>query len=207
MSYLDKYLDHNEQINSNVMTPESIAWKLITDENLEKNGNFQMLTFADEQDEQNDPITFLFEILLTVYFEMLFGLGTLEFLLNNEDTDLTEKDFKPDLEQITLDQLNTPYSDKFKIIKYLLFITPLSVDDFIYYKNDAWCKIMLKDYKPDETFFEFNSKYIDTPKRYCFIRNSLYIKKTKLNEVYALCNLGKSMYKINFSSLLLNKYH
>ena len=54
----------NEQIDENDYTPEALAWKLIMDDNI---NNSNLLIFSEDNNKET-----LFEILLTIYVEMIF---------------------------------------------------------------------------------------------------------------------------------------
>ena len=98
MDNLDKIdLEVKEKIESADFTPETLAWTLITDESCEKIKNGKLLFFSDQNglnlEEQTEN---KFQILLTIYFELIFGWYKLLHLMQNE-MDGTDTEFKPDL--------------------------------------------------------------------------------------------------------------
>jgi len=205
MSNLDDFIDSNESLTSELLTPESIAWKLLLSDDL-KIGNYGLQTFTDEEDTQDDPTSFLFELLLTIYFEMVFCLDLLVYLNNNPSK--TQEDYTINLENVTLETLQEPFGEKFKIINYSLNVLELTNEEFMYLKKHCWCKIYLRDNPSDSTIFELNKDYVDPTKRYFIVRNGSYVKSDNLSDVFGLCNIGNNKYfKISFSSLLIPTVH
>jgi hypothetical protein len=58
--------------DNEVYTPEELAWQLILDENISSR---TLMTFSDENSKE-----IMFEILVTIYLEMVFDYYKLKYL-------------------------------------------------------------------------------------------------------------------------------
>ena len=186
----------SKQLENDVFTPETIAWRLLVDGDL-KEIRGQLLTFTEDENITNnvEKVIIEFEILITIYMEMIFGWYKLLYLMENDDP----KKFIVDLSKITLENLENPFSEKFKILGYILSveeITDMEYYDFV--RDESYCRIALRDLDDDHGFFFLNRQNIDPEKRYHFILNSKYPKHACLRNIYSLVKIKKVAYKINF---------
>ena len=111
----------NEQIDENDYTPEALAWKLIMDDNI---NNSNLLIFSEDNNKET-----LFEILLTIYVEMIFDYYKLKYLesLNPDDNfDDNFDNFKLDVSNINVFSLTYIFSSKFNKLKYILNVKELT---------------------------------------------------------------------------------
>ena len=185
----------NSHLNDDVYTPESLAWKLLLDDEIDGIGNLLTFTNDEHLTDLCDKITLEFEILITIYLEMIFGWYKLLYLTENDDV----ANFKVDLNQITLTELEDPYKDKIKILGYILNveeITDMNYYEFI--KDESYCRIALRDLESDYGFFLLNQTNINPDKRFHFILNSKYPKFAELRQIFGLVKINKVVYKINF---------
>ena len=193
-------------------SPEELAWKLIMDENVSDGA---LVGYVDE-----DSNEVLFEILITIYIEMIFNYYKLKYLEStikddkdeDEDEDEDEEDdndiinrfdnFKLDLTNINIDNLTNIFSEKMKKIKYNLFVSELSQTQYDYIKQKRYCNVLLKDSPIDKTYFIKNEKYLDPEKNYHFTINSLYQKnKNDLRDIYCTANINQKYFKIYFTKI------
>jgi len=204
MDSIDSELQKNI---SNEFTPESLAWMLLVDDNIEKKVDIgQLIAAIDLESEPNPQVynsqAYEFEILITIYMEMVFGWFKLLHLMENEQNG-TETEFKPNLSLVTLTDITEPFTEKFSIIGYNLHVNEITNMD--YYKmlqSKSYGRVALRDLKSDETFFRLNSKNIDSEKRYHFVMNGNYKGEKFLRNIYVLFMLNEKGYKINFTQQL-----
>lgn len=194
--------------NDDTFTPEELAWRLLFDDNVD---NVQLLAFSDE-----NSIEILFEILLTIYVEMIFNYYKIQYLetcLNNDDgnndnfndnfdDNFNDKfdNYKLDLTQINLGMLTDKFDEKIKKIKFILNINEMTFDRFEECKINRYCTILFKDLLRDKAFFIMNGEYLDPEKRYHFVKNSRYENKNNLRDIFCSFELNGKYYKINFSN-------
>lgn len=176
---------------------ESLAWRLLTDEDVDAG---QLMAFNEESIDDEDPVTFIFELLINLYMEMVTGEAKLGYLINlhQNDKDLNLDDFTIDLSDITEDNLIGSYREKMLKIGYFLKIhqEPDEIDNY-------YCRVLLKDSPKDQGYFYANRDRLDKDKRFHFVLNACYEKRDKLDDVYAICNIGKYMYKISFEKFTM----
>lgn len=185
-------------------TPEELAWKLIMDENIDNSA--AIMAFADENSKET-----LFEILITIYIEMLFNYYKMQYLENTLNIEEEEEEniicdefenFKLNLNNVNLELLTNVFTEKFKKIKYILNVYEISYDYYEYIKKNRYCTILLKDSEHDSTYFLMNEYYLDPDKRYHFVLNSIYSTMTELSDVFCTVRINNKYYKISFMSAI-----
>jgi hypothetical protein len=206
MNNLDSIdLELKEKIESYEFTPERLAWSLLIDDDYEKITNGKLLVF-DNIDNINDltleeQTENKFQILLTVYFELIFGWYKLLHLMQNE-MDNTFNDFKPDLSNITIDDLTREFKDKIKVLGFILYVKELNDDEHYNYEKDlCYCRILLKDLPSDSNYFYIKRHQLDPEKRYTFLRNGTFQLKTSIKKYFAVVKLPMKSFKIYFDLL------
>lgn len=186
----------NEQIDENDYTPEALAWKLIIDDNI---NNSNLLIFAEDNDKET-----LFEILLTIYVEMIFDFYKLKYLESMDPDDNFDNNFdnfKLDIQNINVFSLTNIFSAKFNKLKHILNVREISSEEYEMSRKLRYCTVFLKDSPNDITYFIMNEQYLDPEKRYHFVLNSLYQKKENLCDIYCTFNINSTYFKIYFSNL------
>lgn len=184
----------NNTNQDDTFTPEELAWRLLLDENV---NNVQLLAYSDE-----NSIEILFEILLTIYVEMIFNYYKLQYLesqADNDNFDETYENFKPDLSKINISILTENFDEKIKKLKFVLSVNEISKERYEECKINRYCTIIFKDLLRDRAFFMMNSEYLDPEKRYHFIKNSKYNTTNILRDIFCSFELNDKYYKINFS--------
>ena len=210
---------YNTNIDDTNVTPESLAWKLLMDDNV-KEYEGVILAYVNNDNDKNkniekyDDIAGQFEILITIYMEMIFGLLKINHvnkfineqgeLNNNVDLD---KSFKPDFTNFGIDDLKSCFREKMKKIR--VFLSALTIHDTMIddpgdfgKMTEYYCKILLKDTQGGKSYFKKNGSNLDPEKRYTFlIRNDIEKKQNKLQDFYAVCALPNMKVRISFSPI------
>src|SRR5689334_4214485 len=113
--FLGYSTDNCNDNNDDIVTPESLAWKILMDDDIEKysgvilpyteqSNTSEGIEKSDNLDVRYESLSGQFEILITMYMEMVFNMLKINHVAtycdNNGgllgDTDL-EKSFNPDL--------------------------------------------------------------------------------------------------------------
>ncbi len=206
MDKVDKIDEELSRNLSDVFTPETLAWHLLVSDNLKNVDVGQLMASIDLDEEPNPKVynreAYEFEILLTIYMEMVFGWFKLLHLMDNEQKGI-ETEFKPDLSKLSLDDLENPFKENFEIIGYNLHINQIT--DMDYYENlriKSYCRTALRDLQSDYGFFNLNKNNIDPEKRYHFVMNGGFKGEKFLRNIYMLIKINNVGYKVNFTHCL-----
>ena len=204
MDRIDSELQKNI---SDTYTPETLAWHLLVNDDLNNLDVGQLLASIDLESEPNpqkyNKEAYEFEILLTIYLEMVFGWFKLLHLMENEESGI-DTEFNPKLNLVTLHDLENPFMEKFEIIGYKLHINEITnMDYYEVLRNKSYCRVALRDLKSDEGFFKINAKNIEPEKRYHFIMNSNYSGEKNIKNIYMVLMLNDKGYKISFSNSII----
>lgn len=178
-----------------VYTPESLAWDLLFDDSVD----IKPLMAFCEDSEGVDKTESLFQILATIYFEMVFSWYKVQYMVDNVLE--SEDDFKLDVSKINLELMKFPFADKFVRLNFQLIVHEIGQQSYIESKQDRYCTVIFKDSETDEMYFKLNSQNIPEDKRYHFIRNVVFKRKDKINDIYMTFPLNKSYYKIAFNEI------
>jgi hypothetical protein len=155
-------------------TPEEIALNLI----LDKPVGDTMLVFSTD-----DSYETLFELLITIYIEMIINY------LNLNNSDLTK------LNLLMISNIN----NKFLTLKYNVNMININKDLFDEIKKNRYCNILLKySQEIENRFFYINT---DIDKKYHFILNYSYKTNDNLKNIFATVLLNNVYYKISFTKL------
>jgi hypothetical protein len=180
-------------------SPEKIAWGLLVN-NIDD--SIQGIdTFPYEKDF-GDQHAFIFEILITIFMELLFGMAKLDCL------EKTEK-YIPNYKTLPIDALLSVISDKMLILKYIVHVDEYDKSEFIDDKkkfkelsDKRYCRVLLRYYDNDDFF----RKEISDDLYYHMKLNGLVSEKKykKLSDVYSIIMLNEKIYVISFAKLALN---
>ena len=105
-------------------TPESLAWDLLVG-NTDNTKVEKLLDYSYERVDNKkkiasqEKLTFRFEILLTIFMEILFDLAKLNCYGENNEGSLK---FEPKYEKFNIDAYIDLIEDKFKILGFCVFI-------------------------------------------------------------------------------------
>jgi hypothetical protein len=185
-------------MEDNTFTPEELAWRLVLDENI---NSAPLIAFSDENTKE-----ILFEILITIYVEMIFNYSKLKFLENKSDNsdksdenfDNNFDNFKINLNTVNINDLTNIFTDKFHKLKFILNVTEITREQYNESKKKRYCTVMLKDSPTDYLYFEMNKDHIDPEKRYHFVLNNLYKEQSELKDIFCSFNINNKYYKIYF---------
>jgi hypothetical protein len=210
----------------NIVTPESLAWKLLMDDDVENYAGI-LLPFVSEDNTADsdktkekqfnvryDSLSDQFQILITVYMEMVFSMLKINHVGSyidengniDESIDL-EATFKPDLINFTVDGMIDIFREKLKKIR--IFLSVLGIYDSkenlpkdYGSSSDYFCRIILRDSTEGKAYFKANKNWLDPEKRYTFVmRNNNKKNQKKLDDFYAVCTLPNIKVKISFSKI------
>ncbi len=199
----------DDEVNNNLndlYTPESLAWRLLVDDELKDITMPTLLASIDLSEEPQPHIfnkyAYEFEILLTIYLEMVFGWYKLLHLMDCEEKGI-EKEFQVDFNKVSFSDLEEPFKTKFKTLGYILNIDKVvdkvvDKDYYDYLRQESYCRVALRDLSSDFGFFQINKNNIDVEKRYHFIINSNFKGKNNLREIFMLLVINDIGFKINF---------
>lgn len=207
-----------DQESEETVTPETLAWKLLMENDVEKFAGV-IQSFVDEADETDDvdqlynSLSGQFEILITMYMEMVFNMLRINHITSqltpdgtlDESIDL-EASFSPDLSQFTVDDMLVVFRDKFAKIRVFLSVLKIhsTTDNPRDFGEDTdyYCRILLKDTLEGKQYYWNNREKIDPTKRYTFLlRDDKETKQKKLSDFFAVCSLPQFKLKISFSPI------
>lgn len=191
----------DEIINDNsVYTPETIAWKLIM-EKVGDNLESQLMTYSTESDEEGDPISFFYEILITIFMEMLFDLAIInnafECDVNNKEFDKDNINF--DIEKFDLNLFISKITECFAQISIVVSVGVFDEQNEYSQKelsDKRYCRIILRPNKKEVNLFDMYD--VPDEKNYYFLGNPKYKKTDNLNNIFSTCTLNNKIYKISF---------
>jgi len=198
----------NQTIDDNNYTPEALAWKLLMDDAITTSN---LMIFSDENNKE-----IVFEILLTIYLEMIFGYYKMQYLEancnNNEADDKTldnyddiYDNFKLDINKVNLFTLTNVFASKFNKLNFILNVREINREEYFQSKQNRYCTVLLKDSPNDEMYFTLNEKHLDPEKRYHFVLNNMYKTKENidLRDIYCSVNINNVYYKIYFTQITI----
>lgn len=198
-------------------TPESIAWRLLMNEEDKEYGGQIQFVFVDHNDNIDemsfyDSLASQFETLIIIYMEMVFSMLKINHIsaLVDGDGEIDEsidfeKSFKPDISNFTITDLKDVFREKFK--KMRIFLSVIEIYDGTKEQpfgqsSDYYCRIILRDTPEGKTYFRKNRSWLDPNKRYTFvIRNDTTRSHKSIEDFYAVCMLANMKVKIAFSSI------
>jgi len=195
----DLFAELNEYQTDDVYTPELFAWKLLLDDTKTDILSANLQTFTDTDDEADDPITFSFEVMITIFMELVFGILKLNHYAENAD-----QEFEPDFTKHNLEDILPLLKHKFNELCYILSVEVIddTADNKSYIDSivgERYCKIILRHNESDKGYFIINNDgLIDPEKDYHMILNGRFKPTKNLNEVYAICVVNNKVHKISF---------
>jgi len=190
----------NKHIKEDVHTPESIAWKLLIDEKIVDIEQGRLIGYLQdgEINDRFEAVTIEFEILITIYLEMVIGWYKLLYHMEYPECSKTSE-FKLNLDHISENDLLNPFHEKMLVLGYILNITEFkNLEIYEEFKKKSYCRIALRDLKEDNGFFIMNKGNIPLDKLYHFILNSNFKESLNIRDIYAVIKINNIGYKINF---------
>ena len=196
LNNMDKLADKLDELDDNWLndfhTPQTLAWKLLMSDDIQNLSSTITSFNVDNNDSKQDPISFTFEIMITIFAEMLCSL----MLIVSED----DKNVRA----------NMCISDFFETIKNKLLGASVTLhinslekewvkDDSKYFNNildKRYCKLILRDNK-DELIM-FHTYDVPEETMYHMLLNPKYKKQKNLRDIQAMLSSGDYIYLISF---------
>lgn len=204
MGIIDDLLNNTDLMDSNNFTPQSIAWKLIMDD-IDTSMVSTMLVYDPENMRDEDPVTYIFELLITIFMELIFNIALIseaDAIEKNEN----DKEFKfnPDLKKFDMESCMHVLEEKFKMLGIFVHVDTYEKNE---YNKDMlkeivdgrYCRVVLRHQKDDLVHFIKNNVPDDV--NYHMILNAFFTSKrsNKLRDVYAIILLNDKVYQIYFN--------
>jgi len=209
---------HPHDDGENIMTPEALAWRLLMDDDVEDYAGVLLPSVSgghidDGENLLYDTLADQFQILITIYMEMIFGLLKIDHVSSfikdgivdeNIDFDAT---FSPNVSELTADGMLDYFREKFKKVRVFLSVRGVYDSNEDEPKNygsssEYYCRIILKNTSEGKTYFNNNKDWIDPEKHYTFvIRDDKKRRHRQLSDFYAVCTLSNMKIRISFSPI------
>jgi hypothetical protein len=177
---VDKIIDNDKNMsNDEFYTPEKLALRLLLDD-LDEDLSGMLLPLNPEPNKENDSASFLFEILITIFMEMIFGLVNLMNSCEDESNNV-DNAFSPDMSNFDINAFLPKIKDKFENVGIFLGIIEHNRSDIekSYEKinNERYCRVILKYYHEDAPLFiKYN---VPDNLHYHMLLNESYEKRKK----------------------------
>lgn len=189
---------------SKIYTPETLAWDLLVGEiDSDTKGIDEFVNDGDVI--KSELYTDRYQILITIFMELLFGIAKLDYYANLEKNgnDITQK-FIPNYKKFDLNSYVKTIEEKMEKLGFIVYVdeadpenlTQESKDELIQMINDRYCRVVLR-YNDKDEYFEVN----DVPEDvyYHMILNGLNKKEfKKLDDIFSIINLNGKVYKVSF---------
>jgi hypothetical protein len=190
----------NERVDDKTYTPETIAYKLLFDDNISEFSSKLML-YTSDTTKETEPITYSFEALLTIFMELIFGIMKINFYSNENNTG---SQFIPNINCKDFDDVIPLLKKKFDLINVSLFVEKIPPTDENRFHTkitieDRYCNIIIKHNKDDVCMCNIYNDRFDSDKLYHMILNSRFVSSSnKLSSVYATASIDGNLFKICF---------
>jgi hypothetical protein len=173
-------------------TPQTLAWKLLMSDDI-KNLSSAIMSFnADGYDEAEDPNSFTFEIMITIFVEMLCSLAT---IMSEDDAEVRKRLNMSDFfDTVTEKLLKASVSVNINVIE-----KEWLENDSGYFKqllDKRYCKVILRDNPEEEPLFRAYN--VDDENMYHMLLNPKYKKQKKLRDIEALFSVKENIYQVSF---------
>ena len=198
--------ESNEMTNTpdDFYTPKTIAWELYQN-NDDTPLSSQILGFGPN--DGSTPNEYTFELLLSIFLEMLFHMIRMDLLENNandtDDANDANDDPEIDLKYFDMELYYSTIRNKFKKISYLCTIETYDKNDdkdyLLEIVKNRYSRIILRSNPEDEHYFD----EIDSVDDYDFIPCVGYKQQKNIKNIFSVMSIGSKMYKIKFDTILL----
>ena len=194
----NKLMDESEAVEDDFSTPQSVAWKLLTDD-YHEDLSAALLAFSPDISKEEDPASFSFEMLLTICLELISHMA----LIMHTDDNTTDND-------VTLTRKDYHFEDFFTQIKKILGKVSIlfSFNKYDNNNNDytikkildgRYCRVVFRHNKKDRIYFDRNDVPDDV--NYHFILNESYEFNSDLRNIYAIIVEKDIIYKLSFDKI------
>lgn len=196
--------DHDESgsDDGDYLSPQNLAWQLLMDD-FKGDLTSAIVGFTQDNDYMNDPTSFTFEMLLTIFTEMIVQMAT---ILQQDSVIDTNQD---------IDEKYYQFNDFFNVIQNILKGSNILCNILQYDRNendylrkiinDRYCRIIFKYNTDDKHYFET----IEDDVQYHFLLNqsTMNKKNDQLKNIYAIIITDTQIYKISFDRILIESNH
>ena len=193
-------LDFVEIDPDDCYTPKSIAWKLYQDDD-DKPLSSQVLGFGPN--DGSTPNEYTFELLLSIFLEMLFHMIRMDALEENPDVDVDQIDI--DFKYFDMDLYYPIIRNKFKKISFLCSVSTYDKNDdkdyLLQVVKNRYSRIILRKNNEDSHYFDEINSLDD----YDFIPCAGYILQNQIKNIFSIMTINDKMYKIKFDSAIISK--
>jgi hypothetical protein len=174
-------------------SPEYLAQQLFSKEP-EPRCSKSLIAYSQHAD--NDAVSFVFEVLMTIYLEGFMNILEVAKQKSAED----DADYQAYV-HMTVDDLKFP-EPWFNSIGYSIDVQEYEVEskpvkEISKLKSLSYCRVLLSFDQKDMFYFLINK----VNKKYTFILNKSYIPTSKLEKIYALLTKDKKIYRISFKQI------
>jgi hypothetical protein len=177
---------------------KTFSRKLISENNHNSALSSQLSTFVEGYDDEEDPLSFFFEIVINIFMNLLIDYLNLDHILIDYDNHETTN-FNPIIEENTIEELSDLIQDKFNKISLTVSITPFENSDFTQNEfRDKYCKIIFRTNLDDQSSFERYSEDIAPDQFYHMLLNGRFERKNRIQDIYATWTINNKVYKISF---------
>ena len=207
MKLKDAVEQYNDITDDEYFTVESIAWKLLIDDDNIEQLSSAIKTMSDVPDTEGNPLTFAFEIYMNLFCELVFNMMKIQF---SSDPQNNDSEFYPDYEKNNLEDIVSILKNKYAKLHLLLCVNHIdinfnnSVNNYIdTHYHDRYSRILLVDNKYDKKMMEKYGSCKEDNKFYMMLgsqRFNYVIKKDyNIRDVYSIIVANKKIYKIYFN--------
>lgn len=215
---MEEFLNPHDD-GENIMTPEALAWKLLMDDDAEDYAGVVLPSVSGGHIDNGENVLYdtladQFQILITIYMELVFGLLKINHVSKyiNEDGNVDENvdfdaTFSPDVSELSADGMLDFFREKFKKVRVFLSVRGIydaNEDEPKNYgsSSEYYCRVILKNTPEGQTYFTSNKDWLDPEKYYTFvIRDDKKRKQKQLSDFYAVCTLSNMKIRISFSPI------
>lgn len=192
---------YEEMKIENMDDPTGLAWKLLTDDTFYSDYGCRIQTFnADGYDEENDPNTFFFEILLHIFLSLIQNISLI--MDSGNESKISHRNlFHSDPEKFDLNLYLPTIEAKFRQLAITIVVSEYKIDD--YNEDDInnivrnrYCRIVTRNQKKNEHYFYENN--VPDNEMFHMILSETYKKKINLKDTYAILMNNTKLYKIHF---------
>jgi len=196
----NKLVEENESHEENFVTPQSIAWKLLTDDYHEDLSG-ALLAFSPDYTQEEDPASFLFEMLLTICLELVSQMALIMHTteeLDNSDSNvvLTKKDFQFEVFFARIKKIFSGVSILFSVGTYDSNSNYTMVEQIL---KNRYCRVIFRYNHENAIHFDKNDVPDDV--NYHFILNENYKNTNDLRNIYAVIVNKNIIYKLSFDKI------
>lgn len=185
----------------NTFTPELFAWKLLLDDT--NNNDLLNQLDTNNEDNEDDKLTLEFEILTTIFMELLYNIIYLE---QEQNQGLINK-YKLTFDKLT--KIIEIIINKFQKCGINIEVSTIeninaNKNNIIEILNGRYCNVILRNNECDNGLFILYANKIDPNKCYHFVLNKNRPEINDLDDLYMTCQIDNIIYKINFNKITIH---